>query len=211
MKDEAAAAAGGDAGLKELPLTGEPLPLELVNTTFIRGGLRGNFVDALATPAELDAWLAAQAAQLGPAVAAQLAGCSAGEEHLRRFVELRAALRGLLAAHVGGQALAGEDLDRLNAAARMAVGWSELSEGQAVRRWAHSDAVLVALGEVAATAVDLLSGPQRELVRACPAQGCMLFFLQNHARRAWCTTGCGNRMRVARHHARQRQVPSADR
>ncbi|MFJ9951114.1 CGNR zinc finger domain-containing protein [Kitasatospora sp. NPDC091207] len=39
-------------------------------------------------------------------------------------------------------------------------------------------------------------------MRACPAPGCILFFLQQHARRAWCSTACGTRVRVARHSRR---------
>jgi len=61
---------------------------------------------------------------------------------------------------------------------------------------------------VAASGVALLSGQQRSLLRACRAPGCILFFVQNHARREWCSAECGNRARVARHSRRQRDGSS---
>lgn len=39
---------------------------------------------------------------------------------------------------------------------------------------------------------------------ACAATRCVRLFTQRHRRRRWCSTACGNRMRVAGHHARQR-------
>lgn len=56
------------------------------------------------------------------------------------------------------------------------------------------------LGMVAAQAVDLLTQPGR--LRACRAPGCVLYFVQDHPRREWCSTTCGNRARAARHYRR---------
>ncbi len=58
------------------------------------------------------------------------------------------------------------------------------------------------LGGLAADAIEFLaSGPE---LRACLAPGCVLYFVKDHPRRAWCSTGCGNRVRAARHYARRR-------
>jgi predicted RNA-binding Zn ribbon-like protein len=51
--------------------------------------------------------------------------------------------------------------------------------------------------------VDDLLRPRQEL-RACQGPGCVLFFIRDR-RREWCSHGCGNRARAARHYARARQ------
>ncbi|WP_188285939.1 CGNR zinc finger domain-containing protein, partial [Streptomyces sp. CBMA29] len=58
---------------------------------------------------------------------------------------------------------------------------------------------------LARAAVAFLAGPERELLRACPAPRCVRYFVKEHARQEWCKPSCGNRARVARHHARQRE------
>lgn len=60
-------------------------------------------------------------------------------------------------------------------------------------------AALSAIGE---EGVLLFSGDAREQLRACHAPGCVLYFVKTHPRRAWCSAGCGNRARVARHYHR---------
>jgi predicted RNA-binding Zn ribbon-like protein len=72
---------------------------------------------------------------------------------------------------------------------------------QRVERTAHSPA-LAAVAAIAEEAVALFAGPDRRLLRACHAPGCVLYFVRNHPRREWCSDGCGNRARVARHYQR---------
>ncbi|MFF0739355.1 CGNR zinc finger domain-containing protein [Streptomyces sp. NPDC004111] len=193
-----------------LPLRGEPLPLELVNTTFIRGGVRGRVVDALGGAGDLDRWLALHRDAFSEGLGGFLDDpVPAGEAHLARFLELRHALRGLAGAATATRPRPPEtsDVQVVNAAARLASRWEELLPGSgftAVPRWPEPDPLLVALGEVAARGVGLFSGPDAGKVRACPAPGCVLYFLKNPARREWCTTACGNRARVARHSRRAR-------
>ena len=62
----------------------------------------------------------------------------------------------------------------------------------------------VVLGSLAADAIRLLTGPERDKIRACGAPGCVLVFLGRHPRREWCSAACGNRARQARHYARTR-------
>ncbi|MFV2121917.1 CGNR zinc finger domain-containing protein [Streptomyces sp. Act-28] len=102
----------------------------------------------------------------------------------------------------------------MNAAARLAARWWEIGPSfEAVARSSESDPRRGALGEVGAAAVALFSGEQADRLRACAAPGCILYFVRTHARREWCTTGCGNRVRVARHSRRaqedDRRAPSA--
>ncbi|MCT2584777.1 CGNR zinc finger domain-containing protein [Actinophytocola gossypii] len=62
---------------------------------------------------------------------------------------------------------------------------------------------LLPLRSVALSAVDLLSGPQRNTVRACPGDGCGWLFLDPRGRRVWCSmASCGNRAKVRAHAAR---------
>lgn len=205
---------GTRTAIDRLPLTGEPLALDLVNTTYVQGGTRGTLVDALAGPADLDDWLRACLPRLGGPLRIALAtatdpahGEPADRTQLDRCLELRAALRDLSAALVHGAAPAPPALAVVNRTARLAAGWLEFTpDGSAAAgRWTEPDLRLVALGEIAASGVELLTGPAAEQVRACQAPGCILYFVRSHARREWCTTACGNRVRVARHSKRLRE------
>ncbi|MER6911535.1 ABATE domain-containing protein [Streptomyces sp. NPDC000594] len=191
-----------------LPLTGEPLPLELVNTTFVHGGLRGRLVDALAAPAALTGWFGSRRALFSPALRPLLDAAGAPDAaQVERCRELRRALRDLCAARVAGGAPPAGATAVVNTAARSAAPWLELGTGPgftAVPHWPQGDPVLTALGEIALAGVELLTGERAGLLRACPAPACVLYFVQGHPRRTWCTPGCGNRVRVARHSRRTR-------
>lgn len=173
-----------------VPLTGEPLPLELVNTTYIKGGVRGRQRDALAAgPEALDSWLAAERHRFAPGVADALAG-----------------------ARTSGEGPDPGALAVVNGYARTAADWRELAPGpefRAVVRRAVEDPLRLALGAISAAAVELFAGDGAERLRACPAPGCILYFIRTHARREWCTVGCGNRVRVARHSRRAREGDEA--
>ncbi|WP_410538781.1 CGNR zinc finger domain-containing protein [Streptomyces sp. KL2] len=188
------------------PLAGEPLALDLVNTTFIHGGLRGSLVDALATPADLDLWLA-EHAEAFPREPARRASAPAAASRLEEFRRLREALRELSRACVAEEPYDEQAVAVVNRAARLAVSWPEFgerTEDGPVVRWAEPDPHRILLGTVAVSGVELLTGPGRHDVRACAAPGCILYFVRTHRRREWCTPGCGNRVRVARHHRQRR-------
>jgi predicted RNA-binding Zn ribbon-like protein len=59
------------------------------------------------------------------------------------------------------------------------------------------------LSVIAGLGIDLVAGDETPL-RACYAPGCVLYFVQDHPRREWCSTACGNRVRAARHYRRHR-------
>jgi predicted RNA-binding Zn ribbon-like protein len=89
----------------------------------------------------------------------------------------------------------------LNAAAALAPAWPTLVDGRL--EWAtqaRGQARIV--GELAGEAVRFLAAEPD--LRACLAPGCVLYFVKDHPRRAWCSTTCGNRARAARHYARHR-------
>ncbi|MTE18797.1 hypothetical protein F0L17_06535 [Streptomyces sp. TRM43335] len=186
------------------PLVGEPLALDLVNTVFIHGGLRGSPVDALTTPTELGRWLDEHAEAFPDGLAAR---GPATPSHLAEFRRLREALRELSRSCVAGEPHGEEAAAVVNRAARLSQRWPELAPGETagpVVRWAEEDPYLALLGVVAVSGVDLLTGPRRRDLRACAAPGCVLYFVRSHRRREWCTPACGNRVRVARHHGRHR-------
>ncbi|MER5769224.1 CGNR zinc finger domain-containing protein [Streptomyces sp. NPDC001985] len=200
-----------DPGTRQLPLAGEPLPLELINTTYIKGGVRGRLIDALDTPVGPDSglarWLADHREEFSAVLRPALDGAVPSPAHTSRFLELRGALRDLAAARASGGTPGPGDIAVVNAAARLASPWQELAPGPgftAVPRWPGTDPLLTALGEIALAAVGLFTGDRADLVRACPAPGCVLYFVKAHPRREWCTPGCGNRVRVARHSRREK-------
>jgi predicted RNA-binding Zn ribbon-like protein len=200
-------------------LLGEPLPVELINTV---GMDRDGVVrDALESDAGVQAWLRAVASRIEdetgigfgapggdevPAVAAQL---RAVRDALRRLaVEVTADPRILpaVAAPTRTEAVA-----TLNA---HATAWPELAwpaggrPRQVIR--VAGPPLEFAVRAIAHQGVEFFAGDRRDRLRACLAPNCLLFFLKEHSRREWCSPGCGNRARVARHYRRHRAGGSTD-
>ena len=69
----------------------------------------------------------------------------------------------------------------------------EMMAVEAARRLGDGDVCFVGIG---------LPSLAANLARATHAPGCVLYFVQDHPRREWCSTACGNRARVARHYDR---------
>lgn len=185
-----------------VPVTGEPLALELVNTTFIDGGLRGRLIDALTTPGQLKAWVVSHHERFSPDLQALLPEAIYNPETLGRFLELRSALRACLTAVTGGSTPEPDEAATVNRFAAEGAFRLALTPGRPVairRRWPTDDPLTNALGEIAADACELLMPDRIGKVKACPAPGCILFFEKSHPRREWCSPACGNRVRVARH------------
>ncbi len=104
-------------------------------------------------------------------------------------------------------------VDRINAASAAAAVAPQLNwpaDGRP-RMWLSTQAGSGghALGILARAVIDLVTGPQRDLLRICQAPGCSEVYLATNSRRVWCSTTCGNRVRVARHAARARAARSA--
>jgi predicted RNA-binding Zn ribbon-like protein len=179
----------------------EPLPVRLMNTVWAdRRGVH----DDLTSVDRLRQWFG----RTGLAGAAQL-----GPDDLAAFRRLRDATR-RIAAHVtddhrvaaiagsGELASALADLSKETASCAPVV----VQDGDdLVLRW-HSGPREAdrSRAELALAAARLLSGPDARLLRACQGPGCVLYFRRDHPRRGWCSAGCGNRARVARHYDRHR-------
>jgi predicted RNA-binding Zn ribbon-like protein len=183
-----------------VPLTGEPLALDLVNT-------RPADADLLATPDRLRAWLHLQAdrfPQAGEFADVELTG-----DDLAAVQQVRERTARVLEHARHGTRPSAGDLEALNRAQRAAPAISELTwSGKAVTA-AHSrtgspGARLAAW--LAEAAAELLADSAVVVkVRQCEADDCVMLFLPAHPRRRWCSAvRCGNRVRVARHYQRHK-------
>ncbi len=200
------------------PLLGEPLPVELMNTIWAdRDGVH----DALGSPAETRAWLRSVSDRddvPGADLTAWLGSLS--EEELKTVHQDLRALRN------GARSLAARQTDdtrqpalmsvevttalvSINALAASAPAWPVLhwpdKGSPQASRGSESPPGPVFVADVARATVTLIGGTADQL-RACQAPGCVLYFIKQHPRREWCSAGCGNRARQARHYRRhQRQ------
>ena len=182
----------------------EPLPVRLMNTVWAN---RDGVHDSLATVAQLQQW--ARQCGLRPSTGLSRAG-------LDQARSLRDALR-RLAADVPDDRRSGAVPERLSAGEALGVLNGFLAtcvpevraDDAGIRRDWHStvtgferELVMVAL-----EAADLLAhGRGSAGLGACRGPGCVLYFTRVPAQREWCSAGCGNRARVARHYRRRKEA-----
>ncbi len=176
----------------------DSLAVRFANTRYAQ---RGQPVDLLATVRGLQGWLSDNG----------LPGRVSARD-VAAFQELRETARRLLTALTTMTTPAAADVAALNESAAAAPLWPELvvrasraTDPVVVRRSA-ADPVPLSLALLAGSVVELLTSDRRARVRACGGPGCVMFFEQTRERRAWCSAGCGNRARVARHYERTRSV-----
>jgi predicted RNA-binding Zn ribbon-like protein len=183
-----------------IPLVGEPLALDLVNT--LATGPDGEALDLLAAPKTAAAWLGAQQA-LG-----RLAGAHADDLDLVALRQLRSRITECVEPARQGAPPPSPALTALNAALRAApaypqLGWTGTAVTITIARSADPRRDLCA--ELAHAAAELLSDPAITRVRICEGPHCRLLFLPAHPKRRWCSPStCGNRARVARHYHKHR-------
>jgi predicted RNA-binding Zn ribbon-like protein len=184
-----------------------PGPLEtvraFVNTLDIDDG-----VESLASPQELDAWLAehgllGDAEDDGDAEAAARDGrdvrdVRATAADLRRAIELREALRAHLVAHHGEPLAPGAaaTLDAASRRGRLTVRFTATGETRLVPEAAGVDGALGRLLSIVAAAI--ADGTWQRL-KVCPADTCQWAFYDASRNRSavWCDMAvCGNRAKV---------------
>lgn len=205
-----------ETGTTAAPLLGEPLPVELMNTIWAdRDGVH----DALDGPPATAAWMAAVAGRddlVTEGLSDWLTRATPADvrEIQGDLLRLRDAGRRLAARRTedGREAALmpvtpSSALDTVNELAAAVPAWPLLSwpDGvgtpKATTVSAH-DAGRTFISDVARATIELLSGPTGFELRACYAPGCVLYFVKHHPRREWCSAGCGNRARQARHYER---------
>lgn len=190
--------------LPPAPGTAEHVSLALADSAVTLPG--GRREDELDSPAAATAWLVQR--DLVPASTALLEYCQS------RLTGLRHELRALLDAHVDGAAPDGAVLDRLNRVLTQVPSAHLLrfdAEHGLHREPAHPVTRLVehAMAQIVEDAAVLLTGEEAPAVARCEAPPCDRFLLRTHARRHWCSTRCGDRVRAARAYERRRARSSA--
>lgn len=190
--------------------SGEPVPVRLMNTIWAdRGGVH----DALRSREHLNDWLQVVGLTAEP-VAVSKADLATG----RRMRDALRRLAALLTEDARPAAVSAMDdinsaIREINTVATAATGPRlRLREGILEQdRTPNGRSVHAALAAIATESVDLLTGTEASLLRACYAPGCVLYFVKDHPRREWCSTACGNRVRAARHYARRTgKAPATD-
>lgn len=159
--------------------------------------------DLLAAPADAGAWLVRH-------------GLAAGDRPVDdawggRLGGLRESIRALLAARIDGARPDAAALAAVNAALAAApcvtsVAWDDDGPRVGQRRTPRTDDPLApVLAALAADAGELVAGPHAARLARCSAHNCIRMFIRTHAARQVCSTRCGDRVRAARHYARQRE------
>ena len=184
-------------GADDLPLLGEPAPVELANSLYGEGDER---VDFLATPGLARLWLAH--AGLAVPFPARPAG-----DDVDRLRALRDAVRHLVDRAVDGAAPSPPAVAVLNRAASAAPLAAQLVPAAGAAAAGAGPSVRGVSTARAHDAVVLLGGPDRDRLRRCAAPDCTMAFLQQHRRRRWCHDSCGHRVRQAAYHRRRPNGP----
>lgn len=186
--------------LPPAPGAGVHVSLALANSRVTLPG--GRAADELDDPAAATQWLITR--DLVPAGTELLEYCQ------NQLAGLRETLRALFSAQVEGVAPEGEALHGINRALTRVP--SALLLQHDVDRGLHrvpshpvTRLVEHAMAQIAEDAAALLTGEEAGSVAQCAASPCDRFLLRTHARRHWCSTRCGDRVRAARACARKQE------
>jgi predicted RNA-binding Zn ribbon-like protein len=177
-----------------LPVLGEPVPIELANTRYRD---RDEVIEFLASPTMATTWFACS-----PTATALTGPDTWTTDAWRRLVELRDVVDDLLRIHIARQQPQGAIVGHLNRTARRLITWVELQWDEpgvvrAVEHHSAGDRADVTLGRIALETIALLAGPDADLLRVCANDDCEMLFLKHHHRRRWCHESCGHRHRQA--------------
>ena len=182
-----------------LPFLAYPLAVDLANSTGPPNAGAGFGDDLLANEGALQRWLAAEdhvLGDLGPAPGIDLNALRA----------LRHAVDQLLRAATAELPLPADATRAVNAASARAPVHPELVQGGAPAASLASDAPdwqAELHGRIARSAIEVLTGSDRNRLAVCSAPSCGLLFVRTRQGQRWCSDSCGNRARVARHYHRQ--------
>lgn len=184
-----------------VPLTGEPLAIDLINTDVLLPGV--GWVDCLASLAQTRLWVGLQHHRLD-VDADRLTKADATALH-----QLREDVGGAVARLRAGKRPPATALRAINAALEDApavrhLRWNEGGLGLEMRR--PSGAGRRLLTQVAEGSAELLTDPKVREIRDCAMDECVMIFYPTRPSRKWCSDAlCGNRARVARHYRRSRE------
>ena len=180
---------------------GDRLALDAANTVRRRGW---RYTELITSPADLRGWLARERGRL--AIPAEVDTIL-----VARFVLTRDHLLRVLRAAAGGAALPAADVRSINelAAAAPAVRLLGTRPGQhLIRPVTRADQATRLCADIAAAAIDLLTGPDAAAVALCDAPGCGQLYLRGRPNQQWCNPHCGTRARSQRHAERNAALPT---
>ena len=191
---------------------GNYLCLDFLNTEMVVGGQP---TDSLRGFDNLVAWLVESRTLNGLQAEDILGSWQSSREAATTFqnaVKLRASLREMAERLVKGKTVPQSTVAAINQCLAHQTGHAELKRargGFEKRFEADFRAPEQLLWPVAESASDLLCYADLTLVKKCENTACVLFFYdttKNHSRR-WCSMSvCGNRMKVAAHYQRLREM-----
>lgn len=153
-------------------------------------------LEMLGSPESLDAWYEESGlARVTP---------NNTQADLKRAVSLREAVHSLVAAHLTHKPLPPTAVNLVNKTARTPPAIPQLTlTGRRLEATPSQ-----ALSTLARQAVDILGGPEAELLKECGRPECTQIYLDHSrgSRREWCAmTTCGNRMKAAAYRSRKRE------
>ena len=190
-----------------IPLPAAPgadahVSISLLNSRVTLPG--GRVADELDSPEAATRWLIER--DLVPESTELLEYCQG------RLADLRGTLRALFAAQVEGaepEAAVLGDVNRALTRVPSAPLLRHDGDRGLHRAPAHPVTKLVehAMAQIAEDAAALLTGESAGTVARCAAPPCDRFLLRTHARRHWCSTRCGDRVRASRAYARRQEAP----
>lgn len=179
--------------------------LALVNTRRARAG---ESIDELATPVALRRWLRDRGLGEDPSRAP---GRRIDDVAVATVRDLRAAVRELLLARIEDRRAAAGAVDLVNAASAAVptaaqLRWDVDHAPRRTQAAAGAGLIELACAALAADAIDLVTGPDHAVLRACGAPGCVRLLLADHPRRQWCSKRCGDRVRAGRYYRRHQHT-----
>jgi len=161
-------------------------------------------VERLREPADLRRWLDEAGLRVGR---------RASPSDLEDARRLRETVNRLTRATLAGDPPAKDDLLELNEWARRPP-LAPQAEPTLQRRWVGENSVQAALALIAREAVQLLTSPDRSLIRECAATpNCSLLYLDRSraGRRRWCEMEiCGSRAKMTSYRRRQSTIGRSD-
>ena len=149
---------------------------------------------SLDSGSDLRGWLEEEGV-LGPEESAEVS------LRLPEFLSLQASVRELFDASIGGGPFPAAALERLNDVSARVPRVLRFDAGGPSDTPFAANATPATLARIAWSAIEFLGESERSRLRRCGA--CGRYFVSTRSDRRWCSDACGNRTRVARHHARR--------
>lgn len=170
---------------------GDPLAIDAANTVRRRGW---RYIELITSPADLRAWLDHEHGRLAPVEVDPVL--------VSRFLAIRDPVLRVLRAAADARSLPAPDVQAINelAAAAPAIRLLGATPGQHLtRHLTRADHATRMCADIAAAAIDLLTGPDAAAIARCDAPGCGQLYLRSRPNQQWCNPHCGTRARSQRH------------